>query len=94
VLLFFLPAAGEAVDTDGELDESGTLGATTTLSEAKPSSVFVREYEDGRLLREDILRPGELELVFGPTDRRRTERHNRRRRRVCFVSSFLCSHIS
>ncbi|EIE18182.1 PIP5K-domain-containing protein [Coccomyxa subellipsoidea C-169] len=46
--------------------------------------VFVREYEAGRLVREDPIAPEELEAVFGPFRRRadRAERRQRRRRRV------------
>ncbi|KAK9917488.1 hypothetical protein WJX75_004962 [Coccomyxa subellipsoidea] len=46
--------------------------------------VFVREYEAGRLVREDPISPEELEAVFGPFRRRadRAERRQRRRRRV------------
>ncbi|CAL8463328.1 g2862 [Coccomyxa elongata] len=46
--------------------------------------VFVREYEAGRLMREDPISAEELEAVFGPFRRRadRAERRQRRRRRV------------
>jgi hypothetical protein len=46
--------------------------------------VFVREYEAGRLMREDPISAEELEAVFGPFRRRsdRLERRQRRRRRV------------
>lgn len=43
--------------------------------------VWVREYEDGRLLREDELSAEELEAAFGPLSQR-ASRHTRRRRRV------------
>ena len=43
--------------------------------------VWVREYEDGRLLREDELGAEELEAAFGPLSQR-ASRHTRRRRRV------------
>ncbi len=44
----------------------------------------MREYEAGRLVREDPIAPEELEAVFGPFRRRadRAERRQRRRRRV------------
>ncbi len=46
--------------------------------------VFVREYEGGRLLREEPVLASELEAVLGPFRRRseRQERRQRRRRRV------------
>ncbi|KAK9845785.1 hypothetical protein WJX81_002291 [Elliptochloris bilobata] len=43
--------------------------------------VWVREYEDGRLLREDELGAEELEAAFGPLSSR-VSRHSRRRRRA------------
>lgn len=53
--------------------------------------VFVREYEAGRLVREDPISPEELEAVFGPFRRRadRAERRQRRRRRVSAVKLFM-----
>lgn len=48
--------------------------------------VFIREYEAGRLLREDFVSAEEMEAVFGPFRRRakdKAERRQRHRRRVC-----------
>lgn len=69
-----------AVETDGEYEDMNPLG--NTLGSAEAGAVFIREYDGGRLLLEDALRPGELGLVFGQAKSRRTERHNRRKRRV------------
>ena len=46
--------------------------------------VFLREYEGGRLLREEPVLAAELEAIFGPRSfpgRRRSERPERRQRR-------------
>lgn len=53
----------------------------------RPARVWVREYEDGRLLREDELGAEELEAAFGPLTHR-SARHSRRRRRVRMSLSF------
>lgn len=51
----------------------------------KGEKVFLREYEAGRLLREDFVSAEEMEAVFGPFRRRakdKAERRQRHRRRV------------
>lgn len=51
----------------------------------KGEKVFIREYEAGRLLREDFVSAEEMEAVFGPFRRRakdKAERRQRHRRRV------------
>ncbi len=63
-----------------------------TYSGADAGAVFIREYDDGRMLLEDALRPGELELVFGQTKGRRPERRNRRKRRVRYLSVLYVSN--
>eukprot|EP00884_Botryococcus_braunii_P012486 jgi/Botrbrau1/21238/Bobra.39_2s0036.1 len=69
-----------AHETDGEFEDGSPMGMS--YSGADAGAVFIREYDDGRLLLEDALRPGELELVFGQTKGRRPERRNRRKRRA------------
>ena len=47
--------------------------------------MFIREYEAGRLLREDLVSAEEMEAVFGPFRRRardKAQRRQRHRRRV------------
>ena len=47
--------------------------------------MFIREYEAGRMLREDHISAEEMEAVFGPFRRRakdKAERRQRHRRRV------------
>ncbi len=56
----------------------------------KGEKVFIREYEAGRMLREDHISAEEMEAVFGPFRRRakdKAERRLRHRRRVRSISS-------
>ena len=54
----------------------------------KGEQVFLREYEAGRLLREDFVLPEEMEAVFGPFHRRARDRAERRQRRQRRVRAF------
>ena len=70
-----------------EEEEAGELhGSSRALGKGgeRGERVFVREYEAGRLLREEPVLASELEAIFGPFRRRsdRQERRQRRRRRV------------
>ena len=75
-------------DAPAEVPEDAEDGHGKTGSKGeKAERVFIREYEAGRLLREDLVSAEEMEAVFGPFRRRardKAQRRQRHRRRVEF----------
>ena len=73
-------------DASAEVPEDAEDGHGKTGSKGeKAERVFIREYEAGRLLREDLVSAEEMEAVFGPFRRRardKAQRRQRHRRRV------------
>ncbi len=58
------------------MQESGRT-ASTGRGE-RGDSVFIREYSNNKLLREDAISAEELDAVFGPFERRQERRQKRR----------------
>ena len=58
------------------VQESGRT-ASTGRGE-RGDSVFIREYSNNKLLREDAISAEELDAVFGPFERRQERRQKRR----------------
>ena len=52
--------------------------ASSTGRGDRGDSVFIREYSQNKLLREDVISAEELNAVFGPFERRQERRQKRR----------------
>ncbi|KAK9815279.1 hypothetical protein WJX72_000998 [[Myrmecia] bisecta] len=73
--------ASASLDAPREAQAEAEYGRTgSTGRNERAETVYIREYEDGRLIREDPVSGEELDAVFGPF-KRRLERRNRRRMR-------------
>lgn len=65
--------------------ESYTAAGIASGKHDKHQIVFLRQYEHGKLLREEVVSAEELDAVFGPLQKRQERRQRRRlkSKRVC-----------
>ena len=72
--------------------QAGSRSSSTGRGD-RGDSVFIREYNQNKLLREDAVSAEELDAVFGPFERRQ-ERRQKRRIRTKRVQARTLTHLT